>query len=217
MEADARVCVAADAEGAETMTIPADLRAEYQRLYASCQVKPDRSTEFYGIIERIRSNAGRYANVGYLTRVPWFVIAAIHSLESSGSWSTHLHNGDPLTERTTHVPRGRPASGSPPFSWEDSAVDALTMQKLDRWRDWSLSGCLYVLERYNGMGYRKRGVPSPYLWGGSHHARPGKYVADGEWSATAESKQIGAAVILRGLEDRGLIRWLMGDEAGGEA
>jgi hypothetical protein len=56
-----------------------------------------------------------------------------------------------------------------------------------------------VLERYNGWGYRlyHPHVLSPYLWSGSNHYTSGRYVADGTWSETAVSQQIGAAVILR--------------------
>jgi lysozyme family protein len=59
--------------------------------------------------------------------VPWELIAALHEREAGGSFKGHLHNGDPLTGRTYHVPAGRPAKGSPPFTWEASAIDALTM------------------------------------------------------------------------------------------
>lgn len=45
-------------------------------------------------------------------------------------------------------------------------------------------------------------VFSPYLWAGSNHYISGKYVADGTWSDTAVSKQIGAVVFLRRLVER---------------
>ena len=35
------------------------------------------------------------------------------------------------------------------------------MKKLDHVQDWSAPSMLYLLERYNGLGYRKRGLPSP--------------------------------------------------------
>ena len=44
---------------------------------------------------------------------------------------------------------------------------------------------------------------SPYLWSFSEHSDRGKYVADGRWSATAVSRQPGAAVLLRRLAERG--------------
>ena len=86
-------------------------------------------------------------------------------MESSLNFKRHLHNGDPLTARTVHVPSGRPRQGDPPFTWEQSAADALTLRNLGPRTDWSLSGTLYALEGYNGWGYRRYHpeVFSPYL------------------------------------------------------
>ncbi len=133
------------------------------------------------------------------------MVAVVHNMESSQNFTRHLHNGDPLTARTVKVPAGRPKAGMPPFTWEVSTADALSIQNLDGDTDWSVAGMLYALEAYNGWGYRK-GHPhilSPYLWSGSEHYTAGKFVADGTWSETAVSKQIGAAVLLRRLAERG--------------
>jgi lysozyme family protein len=119
-------------------------------------------------------------------------------MEASLNFQTHLHNGDSLTERTLHEPKNRPERGSPPFTWEESAKDALTLEHLDQWHDWSLAGILYRLERYNGFGYRRRHPPvsTPYLWSFSNFYTSGKYVRDGVFSETAVSDQCGAAVLL---------------------
>jgi hypothetical protein len=124
-------------------------------------------------------------------------------MEASQNFKAHLHNGDPLTARTVQVPAGRPKKGKPPFSWEESAADALAMRGLGVKTDWSLSGMLYQLEGYNGWGYRLHHphVLTPYLWSFSNHYTSGKYVADGTWSDTAVSKQCGAAVLLRRLAE----------------
>ena len=58
-------------------------------------------------------------------------LGIIHSLEAEFNFNTHLHNGDPLSAQTVHVPRGRPPTGNPPFQWLDSAIDALTMHDLE--------------------------------------------------------------------------------------
>lgn len=128
-------------------------------------------------------------------------------MESGLDFTCHLHNGDPLSARTVHVPAGRPKSGKPPFTWEESAEDALRMRRIERVESWSLERVLYELERYNGWGYRLYHpyVLSPYLWSFSNHYTSGKYTADGRWSDTAKSRQCGAAVILRRLEERGEI------------
>jgi lysozyme family protein len=63
--------------------------------------------------------------------------------------------------------------------------------------DWSVPHMLFLLERYNGFGYRSRGVPTPYLWSLSNLYEKGKFVADGVFDPAAVSKQCGAAVMLK--------------------
>src|SRR5206468_849198 len=108
------------------------------------------------------------------------------------------------------VPAGRPKTGNPPFGWEESAGDALSMKGLSPQTDWSLAGTLYQLERYNGWGYRlfHPYVLSPYLWSFSNHYKSGKYVADGTWSDTAVSKQCGAVALLRRMAEHGQIEFI---------
>lgn len=175
------------------------LQAEYERLFNSCIISPKNLASVEKLNEQLKNNAARYQRVCEMLGIPWFFIAVIHNMEASQNFKAHLHNGDPLTARTVQVPAGRPKKGEPPFSWEDSAADALTMRGLDAKTDWSLAGMLYQLEGYNGWGYRLHHthVLTPYLWSFSNHYTSGKYVADGTWSDTAVSKQCGAAVLLR--------------------
>jgi lysozyme family protein len=146
-------------------------------------------------IERVRL---RYERVEARTKVPWKIIAAIHWMEASGNFGCHLHNGDSLKARTRRVPAGRPRYGKPPFAWEDSAVDALEYDGLAK-HPWGKdrTADLLKIELFNGPGYRNRKLNSPYLFSGCQHYDCGKYVADGKWSSTAVSKQLGAACILR--------------------
>jgi lysozyme family protein len=183
------------------------LAAEYRRLYKECRVKPDRFEETDRVVTEILENRTRYESVADALKLPWYLVAAIHSMESGLDFSRHLHNGDPLRFRTVHTPAGRPKKGNPPFSWEESAIDALKLRRLDKVKVWSLPRVLYELEGYNGWGYRlyHPHVLTPYLWSGSNHYVSGKYIADGRWSDTARSKQIGAALIIRRLEERGEI------------
>jgi len=148
-------------------------------------------------------NKAIYEKVGDPLGIPWWFVAAVHMLESSFNFATHLHNGDPLTARTRHVPKNRPKTGRPKFSWEESAIDALTLQKLGGLKDWSLARALHRWEAYNGFGYRKRRVPSPYLWSFTTVYSKGKFVRDGQFSANAVSKQCGAAALLKALVQLG--------------
>lgn len=145
-------------------------------------------------------NRERYEEVAEeCGRVPWYLIGIIHTLEADQNFEKHLHNGDSLKKRTVRVPSGRPKSGSAPFTWEESALDAIQMKRWHEWKDWRIIEILDRMERYNGTGYRRHhpDVPSPYLWSGSQHYKQGKYVADGKWSDTAVSKQVGGAVLLK--------------------
>jgi lysozyme family protein len=185
------------------------LREAYRRLFDACVIRRERMAQVDALVKKLGARQPRYARVADAVGAPWFVVGVIHSLEASLNFSRHLHNGDPLTARTVHVPAGRPAQGSPPFTWEESAVDALRLRGMHRWSDWSVPGTLYQLEGYNGWGYRLHHphVQSPYLWSFSNHYKRGKYVADGQWSETAVSRQCGAAVLLRRMVDRVTIEW----------
>jgi len=175
---------------------------EYRVLFDTCIIKESKFAEIDSIISKMVTNKARYETVADKLNIPWNFIAIIHCMEGSLSFSRHLHNGDPLTARTVQVPKGRPLTGNPPFSWEDSAVDALTMEGFTRTTDWSITGMLYSFEKYNGMGYRKKGINSPYLWSYSNHYTSGKFTMDGVFDPKAVSKQIGAAVLLRRMSER---------------
>ncbi|PMR67084.1 hypothetical protein [Halomonas heilongjiangensis] len=189
------------------ITLNAGLRREYEQLFESCRIRPERMAEVERTIDKLVQHRARYDTVTARRGVPWSFVALVHNMESGGNFSCHLHNGDPLTARTVQVPAGRPKQGSPPFTWEESAADAMALKQLGERTDWSLAGLLFQLERYNGWGYRRYHphVLSPYLWSFSEHYHSGRYVADGRWSETAVSKQCGAAVVLRRLAEKGLV------------
>jgi lysozyme family protein len=198
------------------VTLTAALRQEYVDLYTSCEIRANKIEDVDRIADTIKENKQRYENAASPVGAPWYFVAAIHNMESSGRFDCHLHNGDRLTARTVHVPAGRPASGSPPFTWEESAADALALRRIDRVEEWNLPRLLYELEAYNGWGYRlyHAHVKSPYLWSFSNHYTSGKYVADGSWSDTAVSNQCGGAILIRRLEERGQIEPLTGSAPG---
>lgn len=164
-------------------------------------IQKHREHELRVIVARIKRNQNYYIAVSRKTNVPPHVIAALHNMESSGSFRHHLHEGSPLTGRTRWVPKGRPTHGNPPFTWEESAIDALLYDRMDR-KNWRQIGpALSAAEGYNGWGYARyrKQTPSPYLWAGTTIERPGKYVADGKWSPTARSKQLGVAALWKQL------------------
>ena len=173
-------------------------------MFATCQVRRERWDEVNRIVDATLRYRPIYEQVRAIG-VPWWFVGAVHLLESGADFTTHLHNGDPLTARTVHVPAGRPVDGDPPFTWQESAIDAMRYKSLDREKDWSIPAALDHLEHYNGLGYRRRGLVSPYLWSFSNHYDKGKFIADGTYSPTAVSQQCGGGTMWRAMVDRGIL------------
>ncbi len=165
---------------------------EYAKQWDTMTIKPNRQAEFDRLAQFAIDNKARYEIIERKTGVPWELIAVIHRRESDADFHTYLGNGEPLNRRTRLVPRGR----GPFASFEDGAIDALRLDGLSNVIDWRLEKMLYYCEIFNGAGYNNRGLPSPYVWGGTNIQRPGKYVADGQWSSSTWDGQPGCAPIL---------------------
>ncbi|NPU64604.1 hypothetical protein HL667_06305 [Bradyrhizobium sp. 83012] len=147
-----------------------------------------------------------YQDIERATGVPWVAIALLHLREAGpadvGRWQCVLHNGERIIgtgKRTIIVPKG-----VGPFStFKEAAIDAIRREGLDK-IDWKKDGVAYLAfasETFNGFGYRNKGIPSPYLWGGSSVQKPGKYVRDGVFDRNTMDPQIGTMPLLRVLMD----------------
>jgi lysozyme family protein len=189
-----------------TSRVYAELKSEYQIYFDACSVKPDRQSNLDFYTSRLTKFKTVYSDVGNDLHIPWYFIGIIHAMECGFDFNLHLHNGDPLTARTVHVPANRPPVGQPPFTWRESARDAMIFDGYSNETEWSIPRMLYLFERYNGFGYRKLGIPSPYLWSFSTLYAKGKYVADGHFDPDAVSAQCGAGVILKVLQSQGALR-----------
>lgn len=183
-----------------------ELSREYTDLFASCSLDKKTRALVETTAKKVHAQKARYRSVEETSGVPWYVVGALHALESGQRFDRHLHNGDPLAARTTRAPKNRPCA-APPFSWEQSALDALDYEGMSCWSDWSVGGTLYRLEAYNGFNYRLNhpGVKSPYLWSFTSHYKKGRYAADGRFDADLIANQIGAAALLRALDQLGFI------------
>jgi lysozyme family protein len=182
------------------------LRAEYRHLFQTAKVRPERQALVDQTVRSLVAHKDRYEQVGDPIEVPWWFVAVIHQMEGSRNFHTHLHNGDPLTHRTVRVPRNRPP-GNPPFTFEESARDALTLEGFAHAHDWSISHALFRLERFNGFGYRNPSIafPTPYLWSFCQHYTKGKFSSDRHFDPNLVSQQIGAGVLLRVMVDQGRV------------
>lgn len=184
----------------------------YQQLFDTCQLRASWKPRIENAIAAILSHRSQYASVESITSVPWWFVGVLHYRESTCNFNTHLHNGDPLSRRTVHEPPGRPLTAprnGNTYTWEESAVDALTWKTFDKVKDASIAAWLWRLEIWNGFGYAMRGLNSEYLWNGSNHfgspPHCGKFVADGRFDSSARSEQVGAGVLLWAMHHKGLL------------
>jgi lysozyme family protein len=197
--ANERPVRAEDAEEAARPSFEA-LKAEYEELWASCRIRPERADSVAWHRAKLLQNRPRYEQVSAATGAPWQFIGAVHALEASFNFQGHLHNGDPLGARTVNVPANRPPRWNPPNDWLSSAIDAITFEGFAGQSDWSIARILFRFESYNGFSYRTKGINSPYLWSFSTQYSKGKFVRDHVYDANAISAQCGAAVMLKALQ-----------------
>lgn len=156
-----------------------------------------RGPEFLRPAKVAVANKGRYLAIARQAGMPdiaWVFIAVSHYRESSQDFSKSLAQGDPWNQRSIHVPAGR----GPFNSFEEAAVDALVKCApfAARLKDWSIGGMLTNLERFNGIGYAARGLPSAYVWAGTNQYEKGKFVADGVFDPNKVDAQLGVAGLI---------------------
>lgn len=163
-------------------------------------IPADKGPLFKAVADRLMFQKPRYEAVAKALKdkgheIPWEFIAVTHQRESSGNFNTYLGNGQPLSKKTTIVPKGR----GPFTSWEEGAIDALLYAPpyAAKNTDWTIGGTLAKLEEYNGLGYAARGVPSPYLWAGTNQYVKGKFVADHVYNSDHVDTQLGCAGLLK--------------------
>lgn len=143
---------------------------------------------------RLVADKARYLSLERRSSVPALVTMVIAERESGADPRMSLAQGDRWDRVSVHVPKGR----GPFRSWEDAAVDALQIDGLDRIgrTNWTIERALFQLEKYNGFGYRRYGVPSAYVWASTTIYRGGKFIADGKFSRNAWDTQLGVAALM---------------------
>ena len=172
------------------------LANEYIALWNGLEIADKRKSEAVNTAKKILANKDRYVKIEEHTGVPWHFVGLCHYRESSLNFSKNLANGQALTMRTTIVPKGR----GPYKTFEESAIDSLVnVQGYKKDRNWSLPMYIWTIEGYNGYGYHGKGIPSPYLVGGSNKQKSGKYVSDGVYSSGTWDTQLGVLTILKAL------------------
>lgn len=181
----------------------AKLAPIYRKRWDGAKVVPSKIASADNFVRLIFKNRAKYERVEDATGVPWYFIAVTHMRESSCDFRGVLHNGEHIIgtgRKTRLVPAGR----GPFQTWEQAAIDALQLHSLHKIKDWSLERLLYECERFNGFGYLRKGVVSPYVWAGTTLYKSGKYIRDGVYDPSHIDTQLGCAIVLKRLEANGV-------------
>ncbi len=183
-------------------TISSDKKFYYdnieQLLAQVSEIDPDNrfSYDIWNFKRIYSENQEIYEEVSRQTGVPPALIAAIHYRESACNFDTYLHNGQPLGQKTTIVPRD--------VSYDDfveAAVDALNTQQDSKGIHLTVDSDIVMMmtfaEIYNGTGYTDyRNIASPYVFSGTEVYKEGKYISDGSFSSTQVDAQPGVYILV---------------------
>jgi lysozyme family protein len=179
-------------------------RAGYMTLWSRMTVT--KVSEASKQVRLVVAHQDVYKDIEAATGVPWAAIAMLHLREAGpqdvGRWECTLHNGERIIGKGTKtklVPKGV----GPFKTFKEAAIHAIRQEGLDK-IDWAKDGIAYLAfasETFNGFGYRNKGIPSPYLWGGSSVQMKGKYVKDGVFDRNTMDPQIGTMPLLKVLMD----------------
>jgi lysozyme family protein len=180
----------------------------YPLLIENCFIDKDKFAMVKYIVDKNWTpNKGRYLRVSEKCRVPAWVIFCIHWKEASCSFTGALHNGDAVIgngKKTYNEPKNR----GPFNSWEETAIDALLLEKNKFPFSWgNIASVLEFCEKYNGLGHRTHGELSPYVWAyTNNHDETGNYVSDGMYDASAPIRSAGVASLLLMLDYLGEVK-----------
>jgi len=167
----------------------------------SLELNEEQYKVIYDFLEHYDKNEARYKAMEEKTGVPAYLIAAIHYREGSGSFDKYIHNGTMLgNEIDVWKKEGDGQEKITLYTWEDSVIDSMERQhpsSIIVKGDYPTY--LEFAEKYNGYGYRKNNMKSPYIWSGTDTKLNGKFESDGIYNKNQEDKQLGIAVLLRAL------------------
>ena len=142
-----------------------------------------------------------YHEIAVRADVPPELVAALHKRECDSKSDRYLHNGDHLGWPTINVPAGINFPNTPQ-GFLDAAVDALTVNAKPArtasgitFATTELTRLCTFAEYFNGLGYLKRGLPSPYVLAGTTGYTSGKFTSDHGYDASVVDTQLGVLLM----------------------
>ena len=187
---------------------------EYTKFKDTWEQDPDLDAEMSAFLHQWEQHAERYGSVSGFAEVPAALLAALHWRESTGSFSCYLSNGDKLGTVTyvdgrsnngKAIPHGVDTVVFDKFSWDGAAIFAIqhevsALKESGITQFSGLDVCCDFAERFNGLGYVRRGLTSPYVLSGTDGYSSGKFVSDGHYDSKVIDRQLGVLPMLRALK-----------------
>jgi lysozyme family protein len=181
------------------------LLADNTRRWQVAKFKPSRMAEAREFAKRAIGQKPLYVQIADQIKaqhgkcIPWWVIPLIHErecLRGTRNLDCSIGQGSPWNRKSKVIPYSGPFG-----SFVEAAVDSLVVQapRAALWTNWSGGGVLTINEAYNGLGYARKGRPSPYIWAGSDQYVSGKYIADGKYDPKHVDTQLGVAIMLKAM------------------
>lgn len=171
--------------------------SEHQKLWDTMKIIQD-ATQLNAMASKVIKYKSVYQAVEKDTGVPWQLVAVIHireaGLQDVGIFHGGIHNGQSWKIKATIIPKIGPFK-----SWHECALAALKRTGLSAVGagNWTPAKMVSACEPYNGYGYRRMGIRSPYLWASTNHEQKGKYIRDHVFDRNVEDTQMGCAAMLK--------------------
>lgn len=200
-----------DASGKAIDHMPDDPKLAAVYLYnrmrvdnAKSDLTPTQEAAMKQFVSNWEENKARYEAVAAKAGVPAKLIASLHWRESTADFGTYLHQGDPLGKKAVNEPNDIPIFKE----WEPAAEHALGQKsgiadafKIDE-NTQDEAALMSYAERYNGLGYFNKGVPSPYTMSGTDQYKKGKYTRDRYYDPNVKDQQLGVLAMMRAIDGR---------------
>jgi|694.fasta_scaffold36434_8 lysozyme family protein len=135
-------------------------------------------------------------------------VAAIHWREASGSFNKSIANGENLggyIRKDGRLGQGNPSNSfTPTNNWVTNSVEVLSYKVTEKYggpKNLNDPASFNdFAERFNGLGYKQRGLVSPYVYAGTDLYTGGKFTSDGKFDSGVFDKQVGTAVLAAAAE-----------------
>jgi lysozyme family protein len=199
----AKAALPEDVQFGGAQTAPPSALPSNLDMWQGAKLLPDKESQVRATVEAMQANKSRYDEVVRNTNVPWYFLAILHQLESGANFNIDLHSGAALAP-PANPPAANPPAGAPPATWETGARAVIETSGIKNVDFADIGKTLDFFERYNGLGYRRRGAVSPFVWGCTDQYKSGRFIGSA-FSASAVSPQCGVAAYLLSMRSTGLI------------